>query len=107
MSDSPSTSSVFLPAWPSRRTDDNMYPNGSQKPDELVLHDYGLEEIPMRYHVEQKDYDPRNIRKIDLTHNSFVVLRGLATFTNVSMLDMSFNSLSSLPEDIGTLVNLK
>ncbi|CAL2035943.1 hypothetical protein CAEBREN_32822 [Caenorhabditis brenneri] len=109
MSDTPSTSSIYLPAWPTRRTDENMYPNGSQKSDELVLHDYGLEEIPMRYFAEQpgEEYDPQNIKKLDLTHNSFVVLRGLATFSNISMLDVSFNSLSALPEDIGTLTNLK
>lgn len=28
MSDTPSTSSVFLPTWPTRRTDANLYPNG-------------------------------------------------------------------------------
>ncbi|KAF1762540.1 hypothetical protein GCK72_010802 [Caenorhabditis remanei] len=107
-SDTPSTSSVFLPAWPARRTDDNMYPNGSTKSDELILHDYGLEEIPLRYHVEQpkEEYDPLNIKKLDLTQNSFVVIRGLRTFTNVSMLDVSFNSLSSLPEEIGSLTSL-
>ncbi|PIC41684.1 hypothetical protein B9Z55_009021 [Caenorhabditis nigoni] len=108
MSGTPSTSSVFLPAWTTRRTDANMYPNGSTKPDELVLHDYNLEEIPIRYHVEQPDeqYDPQNIKKMDLTHNSFVVLRGLQTFSNVSFLDVSFNSLSALPEEIGTLRSL-
>ncbi|CAI2349555.1 unnamed protein product [Caenorhabditis sp. 36 PRJEB53466] len=108
MSDTPSTSSVFLPVWPSRRTDENLWPNGSAKCDELVLHDYGLEEIPMRYHVEQpdEDYDPLNVKKLDVTQNSFVILRGLQTFRNVQVLDVSFNSLSSLPEDLGSLTGL-
>uniref|UniRef100_A0A8R1HHC1 Leucine-rich repeat-containing protein 58 n=1 Tax=Caenorhabditis japonica TaxID=281687 RepID=A0A8R1HHC1_CAEJA len=44
--------------------------------------------------------------KLGYHPNSFVIIRGLSTFSNVSVLDVSFNSLSALPEDIGQLTNL-
>ncbi|CAB3401320.1 unnamed protein product [Caenorhabditis bovis] len=119
MSSEPSTSdspSVFLnnvhnvrnPWLGRRRIADNYYPNGSTRTDELILHDYGLEEIPLRYQEvnQEENYNPENIRNLTLTKNSFVSLRGLSTFTNVVHIDISNNSLTSIPEDIGNLSHL-
>lgn len=68
----------------------------------------GVDCIPAHYLAETTDYSPRRVRKMVLARNTIVDLTiNIASFPNLTMLDVSNNGLVAFPEAFGALDKLR
>ncbi|ETN68997.1 leucine Rich repeat-containing domain protein [Necator americanus] len=66
-----------------------------------------LEGVPKRRPLTGEEYDPLQIRRLNLSKNNLVHVACLPAFANLVSLDVSNNGLSFFPEDIGKMVHLR
>ncbi|CAJ0608896.1 unnamed protein product [Cylicocyclus nassatus] len=81
-------------------------PSSSQQID-LNLEGLELERVPKRHPLTGREYDPAQVRRLNLSRNNLLQITCLPAFVNVVSLDLSNNALTSLPEDIGAMGNLR
>ncbi|RCN30867.1 leucine Rich repeat-containing domain protein [Ancylostoma caninum] len=80
---------------------------GSSRQIDLNLEGLRLERVPKHHPLTGKEYDPLQIRRLNLSKNNLVQIACLPAFANLVSLDVSNNGLSILPEDIGSMAHLR
>ncbi|KAK6766366.1 hypothetical protein RB195_025959 [Necator americanus] len=80
---------------------------GSSNQLDLNFEGMQLEGVPKRRPLTGEEYDPLQIRRLNLSKNNLVHVACLPAFANLVSLDVSNNGLSFFPEDIGKMVHLR
>ncbi|VDM52934.1 unnamed protein product, partial [Angiostrongylus costaricensis] len=85
----------------------SLFPVYSSNEIDLNFEGMQLERVPQRSPITDEEYNPAEIRRLNLSKNNILHLSCLPAFKNLVSLDVSNNSLSVLSEDIGALTQLR
>uniref|UniRef100_A0A7I4Z3S2 Leucine-rich repeat-containing protein 58 n=1 Tax=Haemonchus contortus TaxID=6289 RepID=A0A7I4Z3S2_HAECO len=80
---------------------------GNSRPIDLNFEGRQLERVPRRHPTTGEEYDPLEVRRLNVSKNNLLHIECLPAFANLVSLDVSSNGLSVLPEDVGSMVHLR
>ncbi|WKY16797.1 hypothetical protein Q1695_001425 [Nippostrongylus brasiliensis] len=80
---------------------------GSSRQIDLNFEGKRLERVPRTHPTTHEEYDPLQIRRLNLSKNNLIHVNCLPAFANLVSLDVSNNGLPQLPDEVGGMVHLR